>query len=481
MEGSPGRRPPTRYVETGLGYLAYQVFGSGPRDILFVSGALSNLDVIWDEPSAARFLDRLAAMGRVIHYDMRGSGVSDPIPGRSKWLTIEDTVDDLRSVLQAVGSEETVLYGDTEGGFFAMMLAAVEPARVPALVLVNAYPRLLRAADYPIGVPPPVAEALSEQYVAQHGTTGAMLDLTAPSVADDARFRSWFTRYQRLSVPLGLARSTFEWFGEVDVRAALPQIHAPTLVVARREARFHRAAFGQYLAQNIAGARLRIVEGADTVPFHAGDFDPVLDEVEDFLTGRPESVRTERTLATVLFTDIVDSTARAAALGDQRWLDLLATHDAIVRTQLDRFRGREIKMTGDGLVAVFDGPARSIRCASAIAEQLAEIGLAIRAGIHTGEVELRGADIGGLGVHIASRVMSHAGPGRILVSSTVKDLVVGSGLEFDPFATVELKGVPGRWSLHELRGSVRLPESALRTTRSADSLPTPLPRRSGAT
>lgn len=451
MEGRSGGRPQTRYVETDLGYLAYQVFGSGPRDIFFVTGALTNLDAVWDEPSAARFLDRLAGMGRVIHHDMRGSGVSDPIPGRSKWMTIEDTVDDLRAVLDAAGSERPVLYGDTEGGMFTTMMAAVDPARVSALILVNSYPRLLRADDYPIGVPQSVADALSEEYVAQHGTTGAMLELTAPSMADDLRFRTWFTRYQRMSVPLGLAKSTFEWFGEVDIRAALPQIQVPTLVVGRRDALFHRLSFGEYLADKIADARLRVVEGADTVPFHAGDFGPVLDQVEDFLTDRPESVRGERILATVLFTDIVDSTARAAAMGDQRWLDLLSDHDAIVRSQLDRFRGREIKMTGDGIVAVFDGPARSVSCAAAIAEELSAIGLEIRAGIHTGEVETRGGDIGGLGVHIASRVMSRAAPGRIMVSGTVKDLVVGSSLEFEPRGTVELKGVPGDWSLYELR------------------------------
>lgn len=451
MEGSLGGRPQTRYVETDLGYLAYQVFGSGDRDILFVTGALTNLDAIWDEPSAARFLDRLAGMGRVIHYDMRGSGVSDPIPGRDKWLTIEDTVDDLRAVLDAAGSEQVTLYGDTEGGLFAMMMAAVDPARVLALVLVNSIPRFLRADDYPIGIPPEVAETLSENYVKQHGTTGAVLEVTAPSMANDARFRTWFTRYQRLSVPLGLAKSTFEWFGEVDVRTALPQIQVPTLVVGRRDAKFHRLAYAEYLAEHIEGAELRVVDGADTLPFHAGDFGPVLDHVEDFLTGRRESVRADRVLATVLFTDIVDSTAMAARIGDERWLDLLADHNAIVRTQLERFRGRETKMTGDGIVAVFDGPARAVSCAAAIADRVSAIGLQIRAGVHTGEVEMLSDDIGGLAVHIASRVMSHASAGRVIVSGTVKDLVVGSGIEFETVGTVELKGVPGDWPLYELR------------------------------
>lgn len=433
-----------------MGHLAYQTFGSGDRDILFLTGALTNLDAIWDEPSAVRFLDRLGSMGRVIFYDMRGSGVSDPILGRSKWLPIEALVDDVRAVLDAVGSEQAVVYGDTEGGFSAMMLAAVDPRRVSALVLVNAYPRLLRADDYPIGAPQAVADALADMYAAQHGTTGAMLELTAPSAAGDLRFRTWWTRYQRLSVPPGLVRSTFEWFGEVDVRAALPLIHAPTLVVSRRDARFHRRQYGEYLASRIEGAALRVVEGADTVPFHAGDFEPTLEQVEEFLTGKHDVAREDRILATVLFTDIIGSTALAASMGDRRWLDLLSEHDRIVRVQLGRFRGSEIKMTGDGCVATFDGPARAIACAAALEEQLSSIGLEVRAGIHAGEVEMRGGELGGIGVHIAARVMAHAQNGGILVSGTVKDLVVGSGIRFKACGTVELKGVPGDWSLYEL-------------------------------
>lgn len=444
-------RPQTRYVETDLGYLAYQVFGSGERDIMFITGALTNVDAIWDEPSAVRFFDRLGSMGRVIHYDMRGSGVSDPIPGRTMWLPLEGNMDDVRAILDAAGSERAVLYGDTEGGLSAMMLAATNPERVAALILVNTYARVMRADDYPIGAPPHAADALSVQYVAQHGTTGAMLELTAPSVANDPRFRAWWTRYQRLSVPLGLVKSTFEWFGEVDVRPALPLIHAPTLVVARRDALFHRLAYGEYLAEHIPGAELRVVEGADTLPFHAGDFGPTLDEVEEFLTGRREAARVDRVLSTVMFTDIVDSTSRAAAMGDQRWLDLLAEHDRIVRAQLARFRGREIRMTGDGCIATFDGPARAVRCAAAITEELSTIGIPIRAGIHTGEVEIRDGDIGGLGVHIASRVMDQAERGGVLVSGTVKDLVVGSGIDFVPCGTFDLKGVPGQWQLYSVQ------------------------------
>ncbi len=450
MEVFPHRRPDTRYVETRLGYLAYQTYGSGERDIFFVTGGLTNLDAIWDEPSAVRFFDRLSRMGRVILYDMRGSGVSDPVPGDTRWLPIEESVEDLRSVMDAAGSREAVLYGDTEGGFSAMMLAAVDPGRVSSLILANAYPRLQQADDYPIGAPFAVAEALSDQYVSQHGTTGDMLELTAPSMADDPRFRTWWTRYERLSVPLGMVKKTFDWFGEVDVRAALPLIHAPTLVIARRDARFHRPEFGEYLAANIEGSVLRHVDGADTLPFHAGDFGPTLDTVEAFLTGGQQSPATGRVLATVLFTDIVGSTSRAASIGDERWLDLLAEHNTIVRAQLNRFGGTEIKMTGDGCVATFEGPARAVACAAALAELLPSIGLSIRAGVHTGEVEYRGDELGGIGVHIAARVMQHTDGQGVFVSRTVKDLVVGSGMEFTPVGTFVLKGVPGDWDLYEL-------------------------------
>jgi class 3 adenylate cyclase len=449
MVVGPGGRPQTRYAETETGYLGYQVIGDGDRDIMFLTGALSNSDAIWDEPSAVRFFDRLGTMGRIIRYDMRGSGISDPVPSGKMWMTIEENVDDVRAVLAAAGSKQAVVYGDTEGGLSAMMLAATDPEQVSALVLVNAVPYLLRDADYPIGAPPEAADALSKQYVAQHGTTSDMLELTAPSVANDMRFRTWWTRYQRMSVPLGLVKTTFDWFAKVDVRAALPLITVPTLVVARREARYHRLAYGEYIAERIQGAELRVVEGADTLPFHAGDFGPTLDQVEEFLTGRRKSSRADRVLATVLFTDIVGSTALASSLGDVRWLDLLEEHNRIVRSQLERFRGREIKMTGDGCVAIFDGPARAVACAMGIVEQVSAIGLALRAGIHTGEVELRSGDIGGVGVHIASRVMNQAETGGILVSATVKDLVVGSGMEFIPFGSFDLKGVPGSWQLYQ--------------------------------
>ena len=443
-------RPDTHYAATPLGYLAYQTFGTGP-DILFITGGLANIDAMWDEPSAVRFFDQLSAQGRVIQYDMRGSGVSDPIPGETRWLPLETYVEDAVAVLDAAGAASAVVYGDTEGGFTALLLAATHPERVSALILVNAEARLVRDDDYPIGIPGSAAAALSQQYRDQHGTSGAMLQLTAPSLADDARFRRWWTRYERLSVPMGLVQSTFEWFAGIDARAALPLVQAPTLVIGRRDARFHRAAFGEYLAAHIPGAQLRVLPGADTLPFHAGDFRAVLDEVARFLSGHPEQSPTDRMLATVLFTDIVGSTDLASAMGDERWLDLLAEHDRLTRAQLQRFDGREITMTGDGCLATFDGPSRAVACADAIVRAASAVGLTLRAGLHTGEVEFRGADIGGLAVHLAARVMAQAERGGVVVSSTVKDLVVGSGLRFAPLGRTELRGVPGSWELYALR------------------------------
>lgn len=447
MVDGRGRLPQTHYAEANLGFIGYQVFGAGERDIMFITGAISNVDAIWDEPSAVRFFDRLAKLGRVIRYDMRGSGISDPVPGRNMWNAVEDNVDDVRAVLDAAGSERAVIYGDTEGGFSAMMLAAIDPDRVDRLVLVNAIPHLHRQEDYPIGMPPELLAELSRQYIEQHGTTGDMLELTAPSVADDLRIRTWWTKFQRLAVPRGLVQTTFEWFREVDLREILPLIRVPTLVVGRRDARYHRPAYAEYLADKIPGATLRIVDGADTIPFHAGDFGPILDEVAAFLTGKSEAPTSDRVLATVLFTDIVDSTTLASAFGDQRWLDLLDEHNRIVRAQLDRFRGREIKMTGDGCLATFEGPGRAVACALEIIAQLTAIGLEARAGIHTGEVELRPDDVGGLAVHIASRVMGYAERGGVVVSRTVRDLVVGSAFRFEEMGTVLLRGIPGDWPL----------------------------------
>lgn len=443
-------RPDTRFLNTPLGAVGYQVFGSGDQDLVYISHWLTNIDMYWDEPSAIRFFDRLASMGRVILIDKLASGVSD-MPQGGLVPPVEEHMDDIRAVLAEVGSSSATLVGDAEGGMLAMMLAATYPDQFPRLILINSYPRLKRAKDYPIGAPSSAIETMKEAWLAQHGTSGDVLYLTAPSAADDVRFRAWFVRFQRASQKPRAAAHAVEWIARTDVRAALPSIQADTLVIHRRDAQFHRLAFGRYLADNIAGARLEIVEGADTLPFHAGNFDPTLDLVEEFVTGRSQVHESNRMLATVMFTDIVESTARASAMGDEKWLDLLEDHDRVVRRNLERFRGEEVKMTGDGALATFDGPQRAILCAMAIKHDLAGIGLPIRAGLHTGEIERRDGELGGLAVHIASRVMETAESGGILVSGTVKDLVVGSPTEFTACGVFDLKGVPGSWSLFEVQ------------------------------
>jgi class 3 adenylate cyclase len=330
-----------------------------------------------------------------------------------------------------------------------MVLAASRPDQFPTLVLVNSSARLRRADDYPIGAPPHVVDRFAELFKVQHGTTGDVLLFTAPSVADDQRFRQWFIRFQRSAQKQRIASQAIDWIAGTDVRAILPSIQADTLVIHRRDAIYHRLDYGKYLAENIPGAEFRIVEGADTIPFHAGDFGPTLDEVEEFLTGERTSVDSNRMLATVLFTDIVGSTSLASQMGDDRWLDLRSEHDRIVHANLERHRGTAVKMTGDGALATFDGPQRGVLCALSMKNELDTIGLPIRAGLHTGEVEVRDGELGGIAVHIASRVMDAAESGGVMVSSTVKDLVFGSPLLFDSCGEFELKGVPGSWDLFE--------------------------------
>lgn len=447
---SPIGRPDTHYVESEHGFIGYQVFGTSKPDIVFVTGWVTNVDMYWDEPSATRYFDRLGAMGRVFLIDKRGSGVSDGST-RGYIDPVEDTLDDVGAVLDANDSDEAVLIGDTEGGMLACILAATHPERFPTLILVNSYARMARDVDYPIGAPADVVTAFSEGWKTSFGTAPDPLYLTAPTAAEDPRFRAWWPYFQRQSMAPSVGRRAIDWIAETDVRSVLPAIQAQTLVIQRRDARYHRLAFGEYLAEHISDAQLQVVAGADTFPFHAGDATETLDAIEVFITGRTGSLRTNRMLATVLFSDIVGSTSLASESGDNRWLDARLDHDRIVRVQLDRFQGREVNTTGDGFVATFDGPMRAIQCAQVMVGELKKIGLDIRVGIHTGEIEVRGEDIGGLGVHIAARVMAAGESGGILASSTVKDLVIGSSLEFDDCGAFELKGVPGSWNLFEVK------------------------------
>jgi class 3 adenylate cyclase len=443
-------RPETRYAQgQESGYVAYQLFGSGSVDLAFVPSWLTNCDVMWDEPTIAAYFDRLAAFARVLCFDKRGTGVSDPVP-LGDLPRLEEWMDDVSTVMDAAQIERAAVLGDTEGGPMAMMFAASHPDRVSALVLVNTFARWRRADDYPIGMPHETAEKLVDRYEHHYGVTNEILANTAPTTAHDVRFARWFTRYQRLTMPRGASAAMYRWVTELDVRSILPSIRVPTLVLQRRDARHHRAAFGRYLADHIPDAKYVELPGADTLPFNAGDFGPLLDEVEEFLTGARAVPVLNRQLATVLLTDIVGSTQLAAEEGDVAWVKRVREHDDVVREHLSAYRGRELDHTGDGFLATFDGPARAVTCAARLEEALQARGLTVRAGIHTGEVELVGGALRGLAVHIAARVMAAAERGGILVSSTVRDLVVGSGIEFGERGTHELKGVPGSWALYEV-------------------------------
>jgi class 3 adenylate cyclase len=447
-------QPEVRYAKGDEGYVAYAVYGHGPQDILFIPNWATNLEVMWEEPTVARYFDRLARFARVLIFDKRGSGLSDPVP-LAALPTLEEWMDDARLVMDAASAERAALIGDTEGGLMAMLFAATHPERTSALVLINSFARWRRAIDYPAGMPEAVFERLIQAYPSGYGT-GAFLDRAAPSLAGDVRFRRWQGRLERLAMPPAAAATMYRWVLEADVRSVLPSIRVPTLVVHRRDNLHHRVGHGRYLAEAIPGAKYAELPGGDSYPFNAGDIDAVLDEVEGFLTGRREVAAHDRVLATVMFTDIVGSTELAARLGDQGWLDLRRDHNALVRQLIERFRGREIQTTGDGFLAIFDGPARGVRCAVEIAAAVPALGLQVRVGLHTGEVELDAETVGGIAVHLAQRVMATASAGHVTVSSTVKELVTGSGIEFAARGVHTLKGVPGRWQLFEVE---RLPHA----------------------
>jgi class 3 adenylate cyclase len=439
--------PEIHYAKTEDGYVAYQIFGEGPYDVLFIGNWASNIEVMWEHPSMARYLERLGHFARVICFDKRGAGLSDPVP-LGALPTLEHWMDDARIVLDAAGSEQAALIGDAEGGLMAMIFAATYPQRTRALVLVNAFAKMLRAGDYSIGMPEEAAERFLEIWERAWGT-GIVLELSAPSVASDPQMQYWVGRYMRLSAPPAACTRMYRWVLQVDVRSVLPSIQGPTLILQRADNRHYRAPMGRYLAEHIPDAKYIELPGADWYPPFVSA-EPVLDEIEEFLTGTRPVPAQDRVLATVLFTDIVNSTDLAARLGDRRWLDLRAAHDGLVRTQLDRYRGKVVATTGDGFLATFDGPARAVRCASDIASAVRSLGIQIRAGLHSGEVEIQDGQIAGIAVHIAARVMALASEGCVLVSGTVKDLVVGSAIRFADRGSHLLRGIPGEWRLFEV-------------------------------
>jgi pimeloyl-ACP methyl ester carboxylesterase len=436
--------PVTRYVRSGEVHIAYQVVGDAPIDLVYVPGWISQVEHYWEEPSVAKYFNRLASFARLIMFDRRGTGLSDPVLDAP---TLEEQMDDVVAVLDAAGSDRAAVFAQLDGGAMATLFAATHPERASALVLYEAMARMSWAPDYDW---PPTREerhAYVEDGALRSWGDGSRVIALAPKSSENPRFRHWFARLERLSASPGTAAKLMMMNAEVDVRAVLPTITVPTLVLHRERDEFIDIRHSRYLAEHIPGARYVELPGAEAITFGAGAT-AVLDEIEEFLTGARPTADADRILATVMFSDIVDSTQHAAQMGDRQWRDLLESIESTVVHELSRFRGRAVKQMGDSFLATFDGPARGIRCATAIRDVArSQFGIEIRTGLHTGEIEVIGDDVGGIAVHIGARVGAAAGPGEVLVSSTVKDLVVGSGISFEDRGERELRGVPGSWKL----------------------------------
>jgi class 3 adenylate cyclase len=442
--------PTTRYARSGDASIAYQVIGEGELDLLFLPGWISQIEQLWEAPAVRRFLERLAAFTRLILFDRRGSGLSDGVLERN---TLAQDAQDALAVLDAAGSERAGLFTYSLGGLVGALLAAERPERISALIMYASVARTTWAPDYDWAMTREEREALAEDEQLGWGeTNSSRLSVLAPTVAGEPAMAGWFSRMQRLAASPGEARTIFRASIDLDVREALPRIQVPTLVMHRPRELAWDVRHSRYLAQHIPGARYVELEGTDSFPF-IGDSDAIVEEVEEFLTGGRSGGELARALLTVMFTDIVDATARAAELGDGRWRDLLARHDEKVREELYRFGGHEVKTIGDGFLVTFDGPpSRALRCALAITGAAHDLGVEVRVGVHTGECELIGEDVGGMAVHIASRVTDLAGPGEVLVSGTVFGTVVGGPFPFEDRGFHELKGIPGRWPLFSLGG-----------------------------
>jgi class 3 adenylate cyclase/alpha-beta hydrolase superfamily lysophospholipase len=434
--------PKTKYAHSGDAGIAYQAFGEGERDLVVVPGFVSHVEVAWEHHAYERFMRRLGSFARVVVFDKRGAGLSDPLEGAE---TLEQRIDDITTVMDAVESRGATLFGISEGAAMAALFAAMHPDRVESLVLYGMFPRGSASEDWPHGMPDETWE-VGLQGMHEAWGEGVSAFLLAPVMAqEDPAFLDWWGHFERMSSSPRNVIRTLELDRRIDIRGALPTVQAPTLVL-HREGDAWPIAGAEYVAETIPGAKLVRLSGENHWPW-VDDTDAVADEIESFLTGGRTAGEPDRVLATVLFTDIVDSTAKAAELGDKRWRWLLDEHEAVVRRQLDRFGGREVKTTGDGFLATFDGPARAVRCARAIADAVLPLGIDVRAGLHSGECELRNGDIGGIAVHIGARVSARATAGEVLVSGTVRDLVIGSGIEFEDRGEQELKGVPGSWRL----------------------------------
>ncbi|MBA2372213.1 MAG: adenylate/guanylate cyclase domain-containing protein [Chloroflexi bacterium] len=434
--------PETRYTRSGDVNIAYQVVGDGPIDLLYSGGWITNVELGWEEPHIARFYERLASFSRLILFDKRGTGLSDRVPD-DRPPTLEERTDDIRAVLDVVGSEHAALFGSSEGGSMCVLFAATYPGRVRALITHGIFAKRRWSPDHPWA---PTWQERDEWLAGLAARWGGETDLSviAPSLADDPSVKSWFARFARLSVSPSAAVALGRMNTDIDIRAVLPTIRVPTLMLHATGDRDARIEEGRWIAERIPGARLIELTGGDHVPFFA-NADRVVEEIQHFLTGARPPVEPDRFLATVLFTDIVEGTKRAAEIGDRRWRELVERHHGLVRAELRRHRGVEQDTAGDGFYATFDGPARAVRCALAVRDGVRELGIDIRAGVHTGECEQIGGKVGGLAAIIGARVRELAVPGEVLVSSTVRDLVPGSGLVFEERGPHRLKGIPDEW------------------------------------
>jgi len=426
------RVPETKYVKSGDYNIAYSAAGDGPPDLAFVTGYLGNVEIWWEAPAPAAFFERLASFARVIHLDKRGTGLSDHVDP-TNLPTLEERADDLSRVLDAVQSERIALLGYSEGGMLSTLYAAAHPDRVSHLILIGSAPRFEPFADFDI-----------EQW-----GSGPMLDVLAPSLRDDEALRQLYAAFERRTASPGSAQTLMTMINGIDLTDILPVVQVPTLILHRTDDQAVPIAGGRLLADRIPGATLIELPGRDHDIFNVNP-ESILDPIEEFITGTPGGGEVDRVLATVLFTDIVDSTRRLADKGDAVWRRYLDEHDQIVRDAVERFAGRVVKGTGDGVLCTFDGPGRAVRCARSILDHLQQAGIPARAGLHSGEIEMRDDDVAGLAVHIAARVSSKAGAGEVLVTSTVRDLVAGGSLTFEERGQFALKGVPGEWTLLRL-------------------------------
>jgi pimeloyl-ACP methyl ester carboxylesterase len=434
----------TKYTRSGDIHIAYQAVGEGSLDLVYVQGWVSHVELAWEEPTLARFLRRLASFSRLIAFDKRGTGLSDRVPN-DQLPTLEERMDDLRAVMDAVGSERAALCGVSEGGNLCALFAATYPERTTALVMCGAFAKRIWSPDYPWAQTPEERELAYEMV---ENEWGSMMDLShyVPSKINDEAFAQRLAKYFRHSASPGAAVALLRMNTEIDIRAILPTIRVPTLVIHRTGDRDANVEGGRWLAARIAGARFTELPGEDHFPW-VGDQDAILDEIQEFLTGVRPTPELDRELSTLLFTDIAGSTELITRLGDQAWQELLERHHAMVREELARFRGREVDTAGDGFFATFYGPARAVRCALSVVEAGQQLGIKIRAGLHTGEIQVMGPKISGIALHIGARVVATAKPSEVLVSSTVKDLVAGSGIRFADRGTHVLKGVSGEWHL----------------------------------